>query len=89
MPSREFWQQLCTCLLPQGPEKSRRCFLYYCFRSREGMMGKSVEKPKKHIISCRIDDQEMERLQKIARQSGTSISGLMRKTLTMLARNHG
>ncbi len=52
------------------------------------MMGKSVEKPKKHIISCRIDDQEMERLQKIARQSGTSISGLMRKTLTMLARNH-
>jgi antitoxin component of RelBE/YafQ-DinJ toxin-antitoxin module len=51
-------------------------------------MGKSVEKPKNHIISCRIDDQEMERLQKIASKSGTSISVLMRKTLTMLASNY-
>lgn len=50
-------------------------------------MGKTVEKPKKHIISCRIDDQEMERLRKIARKSGTSISGLLRKTLSHLARN--
>jgi hypothetical protein len=50
-------------------------------------MGKPVEKPKKYIVSCRLDDQEMERLRLIARQSGTNISGLLRKTLNLLARN--
>jgi len=50
-------------------------------------MGKPVEKPKKYIVSCRLDDQEMERLRLIARQSGTNISGLLRKTLNLLARS--
>jgi hypothetical protein len=50
-------------------------------------MGKSVEKPKKYIVSCRIDDQEMEQLRRMARQSGTNISSLLRKTLNLLARN--
>jgi hypothetical protein len=47
-------------------------------------MGKTVEKPKKYIVSCRIDHQEMEQLQRMARQSGTNISSLLRKTLNML-----
>ncbi len=50
-------------------------------------MGKSVDKPKKYIISCRIDDQEMERLQMIASQAGTNISGLLRSTLNLMAQS--
>lgn len=47
-------------------------------------MGKSVEHPKKNIISCRVDDQEMQQLQELARAEGTSISTLLRQSLTML-----
>lgn len=48
-------------------------------------MGKSVEKPKKYVISCRIDDQELEQLRRLALQAGTNISGLLRRTLNLLA----
>ena len=44
-------------------------------------MGKSVENPKKHIISCRISDEEMEALQVIASSKGTNISNLIRQTI--------
>jgi hypothetical protein len=72
---------------PRQPEKLRRCLFFPDSACGRAMMGKTVEKPKKHIISCRIDDKEMDHLRKIAHQSGTSISGLLRKTLTMLAQN--
>jgi hypothetical protein len=44
-------------------------------------MGKTVQNPKKFIISCRVNDQEMELLQQLADQSGLSISNLLRQTL--------
>jgi hypothetical protein len=44
-------------------------------------MGKSVQNPKKFIISCRVNDQEMEMLQQLADKSGLSISKLLRQTL--------
>ncbi|BCR03570.1 hypothetical protein DESUT3_06390 [Desulfuromonas versatilis] len=47
-------------------------------------MGKTVENPKKFIISCRIDDQEMQLLQELAKEANTSISNLLRQSLTML-----
>ena len=50
-------------------------------------MGKSVENPKKYIISCRINDQEMETLQALAEAQGTSISNLLRRSLNMLEEN--
>ena len=50
-------------------------------------MGKSVENPKKYIISCRINDQEMETLQALAEAQGTSISNLLRRSLNLLEEN--
>lgn len=47
-------------------------------------MGKSVENPKRYIISCRVNDQEMEVLQEIAKTHGTSISMLLRRSLNLL-----
>ncbi len=44
-------------------------------------MGKSVENPKKHIISCRISDEEMTILQDIATEKGQNISDLIRQTI--------
>jgi hypothetical protein len=44
-------------------------------------MGKSVQNPKKFIISCRVNDQEMELLQQKADKSGLSISNLLRQNL--------
>lgn len=52
-------------------------------------MGKSVENPKKYIISCRVNDQELETLQNLARSAGTSISNLLRHSLDLLERNPG
>ncbi len=46
-------------------------------------MGKSVENPKRYIISCRVSDQEMEALQDLARQSGTNISNFLRRSLNL------
>ncbi len=50
-------------------------------------MGKSVENPKKYIISCRISDQELENLQALAKAQGTSISTLLRRSLNLLEEN--
>jgi hypothetical protein len=47
-------------------------------------MGKSVKKPKKHIISCRVDDGEIVALKRLARASNTNISNLLRRSLDML-----
>lgn len=52
-------------------------------------MGKSVENPKKFIVSCRINDREMEQLKKIAEQSGTNISNLLRRSLLGLTAAEG
>ncbi len=49
-------------------------------------MGRSVGKPKKFIVSCRIDDQEMELLKRVAEQSGTNISSLLRRSLHCLTK---
>ena len=47
-------------------------------------MGKSVENPKRHIISCRVSDQEMESLLELAKESGASLSTLLRHCLNLL-----
>jgi len=52
-------------------------------------MGKSVENPKKYIISCRVNDDEMEVLQRLADGAGTNISGLLRRSLTLLEEKFG
>lgn len=52
-------------------------------------MGKPVENPKKYIISCRINDDEMQVLQDLAKRADTSISTLLRHSLDLLQENAG
>lgn len=52
-------------------------------------MGKSVMNPKKYIVSCRINDDEMETLQELAKKSNTSISTLLRYSLNLLESQMG
>ena len=52
-------------------------------------MGKRAENAKKFIISCRVDNQEMDQLQNLAKESGNSISDLLRKSLVLLQSNSG
>ncbi len=47
-------------------------------------MGKSVNNPKKFIISCRVSDEEMQHLQNIADEAGTNISSLLRRSIELL-----
>lgn len=44
-------------------------------------MGKSVKNPKRFIISCRVDDHELDALQERAKACGTNISNLLRVCL--------
>lgn len=44
-------------------------------------MGKTVENPKRYIVSCRVNDDEMEALQRIAANADLSISNLLRRSL--------
>ena len=50
-------------------------------------MGKTVENPKKNIVSCRVDDDEMQVLQELARHADLSISMLLRHSLDLLQTN--
>lgn len=50
-------------------------------------MGKRAENAKKFIISCRVNNQEMDQLQNLAKESGNSISDLLRKSLNLLQDN--
>ncbi len=52
-------------------------------------MGRPVENPKKYIISCRINDDEMQVLQDLARRADTSISTLLRRSLDLLQQETG
>lgn len=52
-------------------------------------MGKSVESPKKFIISCRVDNDELQILQKKAKAAGTNISALLRLSLNLLEQSGG
>lgn len=52
-------------------------------------MGKSVENPKKYIISCRVNDDELQTLQEMARTAGTNISALLRLSLNLLEQDGG
>jgi len=47
-------------------------------------MGRSVKHPKKHIVSCRVNEGEMETLQHLTEESGISISELLRQSLLQL-----
>jgi hypothetical protein len=47
-------------------------------------VGKSVKNPKKHIVSCRVNEGEMETLQHLTEESGISISELLRLSLLQL-----
>ena len=44
-------------------------------------MGRRAANAKKFIVSCRVDNEEMDFLQRIAKKSGKSISDLLRKSL--------
>lgn len=47
-------------------------------------MGKCVENPKRSIISCRVDDRELEAIQELSRRTGIKVSDLVRHTLLLL-----
>jgi hypothetical protein len=47
-------------------------------------MGKSVDNPKKFIISCRVDNDELQTLQEKAKAAGTNISAMLRLSLNLL-----
>lgn len=49
-------------------------------------MGRTVRNPKKCIISCRIDDHEMETLDRLSREVGINISDLLRQSIFRLER---
>ncbi len=44
-------------------------------------MGRKADNAKKFIVSCRVNTEEMDLLQSIAKESGSSISDLLRKSL--------
>ncbi|HEY5673862.1 MAG TPA: hydrogen-dependent growth transcriptional repressor [Malonomonas sp.] len=50
-------------------------------------MGRRANNAKKFIISCRVNTEEMDLLQNLATESGSSISDLLRKCLTGLQDN--
>ena len=52
-------------------------------------MGKRTDNAKKFIISCRVNNQEIDQLQILAKESGNSISDLLRKSLDLLQNNAG
>jgi len=47
-------------------------------------MGRRTANAKKFIVSCRVNTEEMDFLQRVANRSGTSISDLLRKSLLEL-----
>lgn len=47
-------------------------------------MGRRAANAKKFIVSCRVNTEEMDLLQSIAKESGSSISDLLRKSLIEL-----
>jgi hypothetical protein len=52
-------------------------------------MGKTVENPKRYIVSCRVSDREMQLLADRAEQGNTNISDLLRQSLTAIAEGFG
>ena len=50
-------------------------------------MGRAVNQPKKYIVSCRINGNEMETLNKIAQEAGTNISDLLRQSIFRLGQD--
>ena len=46
-------------------------------------MGRSVKHPKKFIVSCRVDDEEMRLLVERARSERTNISEMLRRSLEL------
>ncbi|HKL49357.1 MAG TPA: hydrogen-dependent growth transcriptional repressor [Desulfuromonadales bacterium] len=47
-------------------------------------MPRHVENPKSHIVSCRLNEEELHVLQKIAESKKTNISDLLRQSLGLL-----
>jgi len=50
-------------------------------------MGRVAERPKKHVISFRVDDSELKLLQKASRKTGADVSTLLRHYLNDVLRN--
>lgn len=50
-------------------------------------MGRKADNAKKFIVSCRVNNEEMDQLQCLAREHGASISDLLRKSLILLQGN--
>jgi hypothetical protein len=46
-------------------------------------VGKTVDNPKRFIISCRVSDRELQVLQEQAKASGTNLSELLRQSLNL------
>jgi hypothetical protein len=51
-------------------------------------MGRSVKHPKKFIVSCRVDDEEMRLLVERARSERTNISEMLRRSLELCEESH-
>ena len=51
-------------------------------------MGKKVEKPKRHIVSCRLDDAEYQELSRSAEECGVSISDALRAAARPRSQGH-
>lgn len=50
-------------------------------------MGRRAINAKKFIVSCRVNNEEMDLLQSIAKESDSSISDLLRRSLLTLQNN--
>jgi hypothetical protein len=51
---------------------------------RNNAMGRRAINAKKFIVSCRVNNEEMDLLQSIAKETDSSISDLLRKSLLAL-----
>lgn len=50
-------------------------------------MARTSTNPKKFIVSCRVNNEEMETLRDLAEEHGLSITMLQRKSLDLITQN--
>lgn len=50
-------------------------------------MARTSTNPKKFIVSCRVNNEEMETLRDLAEEHGLSITMLLRKSLDLITQN--
>jgi len=50
-------------------------------------MGRTTTNKMSHVVSCRVNDREMDALRRLARKSGVSITTLLRQSLNLPQQN--